>query len=108
MSQMGWSEGKGLGADESGQLEHIKVKRKKNNLGEFPAAATIVIIVACPYQPVGIGADVRKCRDEDWLEAQDMYSSVLASLNASDSDDSDSGELPHNSIVLSSHLLTHH
>lgn len=30
---MGWSEGKGLGANESGATSHVKVSKRKENLG---------------------------------------------------------------------------
>ncbi|CAH6828179.1 Pinx1 [Phodopus roborovskii] len=33
LEKMGWSKGKGLGAQEQGATEHIKVKVKNNNLG---------------------------------------------------------------------------
>ncbi|RKO90659.1 hypothetical protein BDK51DRAFT_5596, partial [Blyttiomyces helicus] len=33
MQKMGWSEGKGLGAREDGQTEHVKIKLKEDNLG---------------------------------------------------------------------------
>ena len=33
MEKMGWSKGKGLGRNEQGELEHIKVSHKDNNKG---------------------------------------------------------------------------
>ncbi len=38
MSKMGWSEGKGLGANESGRVSHVKVSKRKENLGEESVA----------------------------------------------------------------------
>ena len=35
MQKMGWSEGKGLGKEEDGMTQHIKLKKKDNNLGEL-------------------------------------------------------------------------
>jgi hypothetical protein len=35
MQKMGWCEGKGLGKGEDGMTQHIKLKKKDNNLGEL-------------------------------------------------------------------------
>ena len=35
LEKMGWTDGKGLGADESGETSHIKVKKRATNLGKF-------------------------------------------------------------------------
>ena len=32
---MGWTEGKGLGATESGETGHVKVRKRAQNLGEL-------------------------------------------------------------------------
>ena len=33
LQKMGWAEGKGLGANEDGMQEHVKVSLKRDNLG---------------------------------------------------------------------------
>ena len=33
LEKMGWTDGKGLGADESGETSHVKVKKRAVNLG---------------------------------------------------------------------------
>ena len=33
LQQMGWKEGKGLGAREDGDTEHIRIKKKEDNKG---------------------------------------------------------------------------
>ena len=35
LERMGWKEGKGLGANEEGTREHVKVKKKEDSLGEL-------------------------------------------------------------------------
>ena len=34
LQQMGWEEGKGLGAKEDGNTTHVRISRKKDNSGE--------------------------------------------------------------------------
>ena len=34
LSKMGWSEGKGLGAKEDGVTAHVKVSKRRENLGK--------------------------------------------------------------------------
>jgi Pin2-interacting protein X1 len=58
LSKMGWSEGKGLGAEESGMQDYIKVKVKDNNYG--------------------IGADART--SDNWLENAFAFDSLLQDL----------------------------
>src|SRR5690348_15080629 len=70
LEKMGWEAGKGLGARNHGQTEHVKASRKKDTLG--------------------LGAV--KGHDYAWLATQDIFNQVLADLNASKtpSDDSES------------------
>lgn len=35
LERMGWNEGKGLGVNEEGRQEHVKVKKKGDHLGEI-------------------------------------------------------------------------
>ncbi|KAJ2831275.1 hypothetical protein FBU31_002307 [Coemansia sp. 'formosensis'] len=60
LEKMGWSEGKGLGANEDGMKEHVKIKLKSNNFG--------------------IGADRKNIRN--WLENADGFSELLSRLNS--------------------------
>ena len=59
LQKMGWSEGKGLGAMESGQTDYIKVSLKDNMLG--------------------IGAE--KESGDNWLENAGAFDDLLANLN---------------------------
>jgi len=76
LTKMGWSEGKGLGANEDGNLEHIKVNKKRDMKG-----------VGHTHNPV-----------DNWLENNSGFASVLSRLNSvyskgkssSESSDSDS------------------
>eukprot|EP00041_Stephanoeca_diplocostata_P039855 m.1638020 g.1638020 ORF g.1638020 m.1638020 type:complete len:349 (-) comp26595_c0_seq1:331-1377(-) len=61
MEKMGWQNGQGLGTNNSGMTEHVKVTTKNNNLG--------------------IGATT-KDNDYAWLRVQDTFNSVLDDLNA--------------------------
>ncbi|XP_031553465.1 PIN2/TERF1-interacting telomerase inhibitor 1-like [Actinia tenebrosa] len=74
LTKMGWSAGKGLGANESGSTSHVKVSLKNNNLG--------------------VGA--KASQEDNWLAHQEDFNDLLAHLNrANNSDagneDSDSG-----------------
>ncbi|KAJ1965018.1 hypothetical protein GGI12_001040 [Dipsacomyces acuminosporus] len=60
LEQMGWSEGKGLGANEDGRKEHVKIKLKTNNFG--------------------IGADKKTIHN--WLTNTDGFSELLTRLNS--------------------------
>ncbi|NXN62389.1 PINX1 inhibitor, partial [Rynchops niger] len=59
LEKMGWSKGKGLGAQEQGNTEHIKVQVKNNTLG--------------------LGATIN-CKD-NWIAHQDDFNQLLAELN---------------------------
>jgi Pin2-interacting protein X1 len=61
LQKMGWKEGKGLGANEDGSTENIRVIQKDNQLG--------------------VGASKRTI--DNWLEHTDAFNQVLASLNQS-------------------------
>ncbi|NXU56744.1 PINX1 inhibitor, partial [Turnix velox] len=59
LEKMGWSKGKGLGAQEQGNTEHIKVRVKNNNLG--------------------LGAAINY--EDNWIAHQDDFNQLLAELN---------------------------
>ncbi|XP_070788313.1 PIN2/TERF1-interacting telomerase inhibitor 1 isoform X1 [Pituophis catenifer annectens] len=61
LEKMGWSKGKGLGAQEQGSTEHIKVQVKNNTLG--------------------LGASVSQ--EDNWIAHQDDFNQLLAELNNS-------------------------
>eukprot|EP00794_Sanderia_malayensis_P016726 gene16726-18420_t len=67
MSKMGWSEGKGLGANEDGEVSHVKVKNRRENLG--------------------LGSTTN--HSENWLAHQDDFNSLLANLNQKNSKQDD-------------------
>nr|XP_056708700.1 PIN2/TERF1-interacting telomerase inhibitor 1 [Euleptes europaea] len=59
LEKMGWSKGKGLGAQEQGNTEHIRVRVKNNNLG--------------------LGASVN--HEDNWIAHQDDFNQLLTDLN---------------------------
>ncbi|NWR41102.1 PINX1 inhibitor, partial [Regulus satrapa] len=59
LEKMGWSKGKGLGAQEQGNPEHIRVKVKNDVLG--------------------LGATNN--HEDDWIAHQDDFNQLLAELN---------------------------
>uniref|UniRef100_A0A8D2IRK9 G-patch domain-containing protein n=2 Tax=Varanus komodoensis TaxID=61221 RepID=A0A8D2IRK9_VARKO len=59
LEKMGWSKGKGLGAQEQGSTEHIKVRVKNNTLG--------------------LGASIS--HEDNWIAHQDDFNQLLADLN---------------------------
>uniref|UniRef100_A0A8C5X4Q2 G-patch domain-containing protein n=1 Tax=Malurus cyaneus samueli TaxID=2593467 RepID=A0A8C5X4Q2_9PASS len=59
LEKMGWSKGKGLGAQEQGNPEHIRVKVKNDVLG--------------------LGATVN--HEDNWIAHQDDFNQLLAELN---------------------------
>ncbi|XP_078005781.1 PIN2/TERF1-interacting telomerase inhibitor 1 isoform X2 [Phascolarctos cinereus] len=60
LEKMGWSKGKGLGAQEQGATEHIKVQVKNNQLG--------------------LGASAN--HEDNWLAPQAEFNQLLAELNS--------------------------
>lgn len=44
LQRMGWEEGKGLGSNEEGQTEHIKVKVKRDNKGKLVQGKLIILL----------------------------------------------------------------
>ncbi len=63
MEKMGWSEGKGLGAKEQGDVNHVSVRHKDDNKG--------------------IGFEGH---DDTWIAHQDEFAAVLAELNQTHGD----------------------
>ncbi|XP_066451018.1 PIN2/TERF1-interacting telomerase inhibitor 1 [Eleutherodactylus coqui] len=59
LEKMGWSKGKGLGAQEQGATEHIRVQVKNNTLG--------------------LGASSN--HEDNWIAHQDDFNQLLAELN---------------------------
>nr|XP_033794629.1 PIN2/TERF1-interacting telomerase inhibitor 1 [Geotrypetes seraphini] len=59
LERMGWSKGKGLGAQEQGSTEHIKVQIKNNTLG--------------------LGAAIN--HEDNWIAHQDDFNQLLTELN---------------------------
>ncbi|KAM6355796.1 PIN2/TERF1-interacting telomerase inhibitor 1 [Podargus strigoides] len=59
LEKMGWTKGKGLGAQEQGNTEHIKVQVKNNTLG--------------------LGATINY--EDNWIAHQDDFNQLLAELN---------------------------
>ncbi|XP_063296880.1 PIN2/TERF1-interacting telomerase inhibitor 1 [Pelobates fuscus] len=59
LEKMGWSKGKGLGAQEQGSVDHIKVQVKNNSFG--------------------LGASVK--HEDNWIAHQDDFNQILAELN---------------------------
>ncbi len=64
LEKMGWKEGKGLGANEDGAHEHVKVKFKQDALG--------------------VGADARSI--DNWMENAFAFDDILKNLNAKQDD----------------------
>ncbi|XP_008119569.1 PIN2/TERF1-interacting telomerase inhibitor 1 [Anolis carolinensis] len=59
LEKMGWSKGKGLGAQEQGNTEHIRVQVKNNTLG--------------------LGLSINQ--EDNWIAHQDDFNQLLAELN---------------------------
>ncbi|KAF7732892.1 PIN2/TERF1-interacting telomerase inhibitor 1 [Apophysomyces ossiformis] len=60
LMKMGWAPGKGLGINEDGNKEHVKIRLKDNTLG--------------------VGAT--KKNEDNWLDNTDAFSRLLADLNS--------------------------
>ena len=59
LKKMGWSEEKGLGKNEDGNIEHVKIKLKQDTLG--------------------VGANIRTV--DNWLESNSAFDALLQNLN---------------------------
>ncbi|KAI9092430.1 hypothetical protein DFS34DRAFT_688207 [Phlyctochytrium arcticum] len=70
LSKMGWADGKGLGVKEDGEVSHVKVRLKEDNLG--------------------LGADKRNV--DNWLGNQNAFDDILSSLNSNAAADTTSIE----------------
>jgi Pin2-interacting protein X1 len=62
LMKMGWQKGKGLGKDEDGRTEHVKVKKRIDERG--------------------LGAEADPTGNAGWAQQQQGFTSVLAALNA--------------------------
>ncbi|XP_046512653.1 PIN2/TERF1-interacting telomerase inhibitor 1 isoform X1 [Equus quagga] len=79
LEKMGWSKGKGLGAQEQGATDHIKVQVKNNHLG--------------------LGATINN--EDNWIAHQDDFNQLLAELNTRHGQEtSDSSEKEKKSFSL--------
>lgn len=61
LEKMGWSEGKGLGKEGNGQLSHVVIKKKDNNLG--------------------LGVDDNNVANKHFKHTELIYSDILKQLN---------------------------
>uniref|UniRef100_A0A2K5S239 G-patch domain-containing protein n=1 Tax=Cebus imitator TaxID=2715852 RepID=A0A2K5S239_CEBIM len=91
LEKMGWSKGKGLGAQEQGATDHIKVQVKNNHLG--------------------LGATINN--EDNWIVHQDDFNQLLAELNTcrgqetadpSDKKEKKSFSLEENSKISKNHV----
>ncbi|XP_039256900.1 PIN2/TERF1-interacting telomerase inhibitor 1-like [Styela clava] len=67
LERMGWTKGKGLGANEDGRIAHIKIKHKNDNRG--------------------VGCSIKQ--EQNWVAHQDDFADLLAQLNNHHSDQTD-------------------
>ncbi|KAJ2390898.1 hypothetical protein GGI23_005532 [Coemansia sp. RSA 2559] len=79
LEKMGWSEGKGLGAQEDGMREHVKIKLKTNSFG--------------------VGADKKNIRN--WLANADGFSELLDRLNSGNATPTEEASSPSVSVTES-------
>ncbi len=89
LAKMGWKQGKGLGTNEDGMTEHIKMVKKADNAG------------------IGVEKDTPS---KNWLSTSVAYDSVLARLNQAYGNNSNNNEAeaskgmlehaPHNQFIL--------
>jgi hypothetical protein len=49
LQKMGWSEGKGLGKNENGRTNHVKVALRADNVGEFSASTKRFLPSLCKF-----------------------------------------------------------
>ena len=78
LEKMGWQAGKGLGLNENGQTEHVKISLKQDQLG--------------------VGAD--KKTGDNWLAHTDAFNDLLASLNGNVGSGSDEKEKQQEGVVI--------
>ncbi|KAJ1768628.1 hypothetical protein IW140_003118 [Coemansia sp. RSA 1813] len=83
LEKMGWSEGKGLGAQEDGVREHVKIKLKTNSFG--------------------VGADKKNIRN--WLANADGFSELLDRLNSGNNTPAEEASSPAASASENSQTL---
>ena len=76
LERMGWSEGRGLGVNEDGQENPVKLQLKKDSSGGCVCLSGGVSV--CVFLS-GLGA--KKTRDDDWIAQQDSFDQVLSDLN---------------------------
>merc|ERR1712137_1267328 len=77
LKNFGWSEGKGLGANEDGNVDHIKIKKKASNSG--------------------IGETNNS--SDNWLQGAFQYNSLLKRLNEASSDPAAQEKAPSSSTT---------
>ncbi|GAB1298999.1 PIN2/TERF1-interacting telomerase inhibitor 1 [Apodemus speciosus] len=96
LEKMGWSKGKGLGAQEQGATEHIKVKVKNNHLGlgatnnnEFLCVIVLAVLELTLWIRLVTNSQISAClclpsagvKVDSWIAHQDDFNQLLAALN---------------------------
>lgn len=70
MKMMGWKDGEGLGKEGDGQITHIQIKRRPENLGSHSDSRSFV----------GLGVSDND-RNKTFISTIDNFNDVLSSLN---------------------------
>ena len=70
MKMMGWKDGEGLGKEGDGQITHIQIKRRPENLGIHSNSRSFV----------GLGVSDND-RNKTFISTIDNFNDVLSSLN---------------------------